>query len=91
VVDVLSEEVVQGGFVEPGVPAGGDGAVRVAGVGDDEAVVLFAFGGFSGTCGVGNYVHPHCFGDSSDLARLVFLLDVVKAEEPSSPCRPILP
>lgn len=38
-VDVLGEEVVDGGFVEAAEPGAGDGTVWVAGVGDDEAGV----------------------------------------------------
>lgn len=40
-VDVLGEEIVEGGFVEAAVPGAGDRAVGVAGVGDDEAGVAF--------------------------------------------------
>ena len=76
VVDVLGEEVVERGLVETGEPGGGDGTVRVAGAGDDEAVVFFAGRGRTGAGGVGDYVHAHCVGNAGDFAELGLLLEL---------------
>lgn len=68
VVDVLGEEVVQGGSVEAVEPGFGDGAVRVAGAGDDEARVVFGFGGRARGGGVCDDGHAHAAGNAGDLA-----------------------
>lgn len=68
VVDVLGEEVVEGGFVEAVEPLGRDGAGRVAGAGDDEADVAFGFGRGARGGRVRDDVHAHGAGDAGDLA-----------------------
>lgn len=68
VVDVLGEEMVQGGFIEAVEPCVRDGAVRVAGAGDDEAGVVFRFRGRARGGGVRDDVHAHGAGDVGDLA-----------------------
>ena len=45
-----------------------DGSVRVAGAGDDEAFVVFGFGGCARGGGVRYDVHSHAAGDAGDLA-----------------------
>ena len=67
-VDVLREEVVQRGRVQAAVPRAGDGAVRVAGAGHDEAAVALALRGGAWGGGEGDDVHAHRFGDVGDLA-----------------------
>lgn len=68
VVEVLGEEVVQGGFVRAAVPGYRDRAVRVAGAGDDEARVVFRVRGRArGGC-VRDHVHAHAAGHAGDLA-----------------------
>ena len=62
-VDVLSEEVVQGGFVKSAVPRAWEDAIWIAGAGDDVAGVLFAFRCLAGGGCEGYYVHSHCFAD----------------------------
>jgi len=57
VVEVLGEEAVQGGFVQPAVPSARDAAVRVPRVRDDEAFVPFGLGRGAWGRGVGDYVH----------------------------------
>ena len=67
-VDVLREEVVQRGAVQPAVPGAGDAAVRVAGAGHDEAAVVLALRGGARGGGEGDDVHAHRVGDVGDLA-----------------------
>ena len=68
VVDVLGEEMVEGWLVEAVEPGGWNGAVRVAGAGEDEALVVFGFGRRARGGGVGDDVHAHAAGDAGDLA-----------------------
>lgn len=79
VVDVLCEEVVQAGFIEAAEPFFRDGAVRVAGAGDDEALVVFGFGCCARRGGVRDDVHSHAAGDAGDLAA-----DAAVAEDAES-------
>ena len=68
VVDVLGEEVVQGGLVQAAVPGFWDRAVRVAGAGDDEALVVFRFRRWARGGRVRDHVHAHAAGHAGDLA-----------------------
>ena len=67
VVEVLGEEVVEGGLVEAGEPGRGDGAVGVAGAGDDVAAVALGGGGRARVGGEGEDVHAHGARDAGDL------------------------
>ena len=67
-VDVLGEEVVEGGFVEPAEPGRRDRAVRVAGPGHDEARVVFRFRRRARGGRVGDDVHAHGAAHPGDLA-----------------------
>ena len=59
---------MEAAFIEAAEPFFRDGAVRVAGAGDDEAGVSFGFRGGARGGGVGDDVHSHRFGDAGDLA-----------------------
>ena len=67
VVDVLGEEIMQGGSVQAAEPGFRDRAVRVARSGDDEAFVVFRFGrGAWGGC-VCDDVHAQAPSHAGDL------------------------
>ena len=79
VVDVLGEEMAQGRFVQAAEPGFRDRAVRIAGPGDDEALVPFRFrrGAWRGR--VCDDVHAQAPSHASDLAS-----DAAVAEDPQS-------
>lgn len=68
VVQPLREKVVQRGFVRAGVPGRGQGAVRVAGAGDDVAVVRARRRGVARAESVRRDLHAERCGDTGDLA-----------------------
>lgn len=66
-VDILLEEIMQARAVKAAVPFAWDLALRVAGPGDNEALISLALGGVSWGGGVSNYIHPHGFRYASGL------------------------
>ena len=66
-VDLLREEIAQGGFVQAGEPAARDRSVRVTSVRHNEAVVFLGLWAWSRACGVGDDVHAHGLSDTSNL------------------------
>lgn len=67
VVDVLGEEMVEVGFAGAAVPCVRDFPLGITGAGDDEAIVVLAFGSGAWTGGVGYYVHAQGFCYIADL------------------------
>ena len=58
-VDILREEVMKGRFIRSAIPGAGDGAIRVPGTGNDEAMIFLALGRGPGRSGVGNDIRTH--------------------------------
>ena len=67
VVEILAEEVVQGGFVEAAEPRGGDTPVWIPRPRDNETLIAFRFRGRARGRRVREHVHAHCFSDAGGL------------------------